>query len=133
MRRPRTVLSIAAALGVLGLMAASTPAQAAWQQLGCAPTAVRYARICLYRSTTDSNMAQGRYINNSAFNLQTQGMFYRQDAVGNVGCALATTESGTTSTCTRTLPRGRYYLGAFTWKNGEYLGYTATDTFWFGR
>jgi hypothetical protein len=132
MRRTRTALSLALALGVVGLMAASAPAQAAWEQMGCAPTAVRSARICLYRSTTDSNMAQGRYINNSALNLQTQGIFFRQDAVGNVGCALATTKAGTTSTCTRTLPKGKYYLGAFTWINGSYLGFTATDTFRFG-
>ncbi len=134
MPRIRTVLASAAvaAFGIAGGLAAPAPAHAAWKKLGCAPTEVRGAKICLYRSTIYSGKAQGRYINHSSFNLKTQGTFYRQDAVGNQNCAVATTEAGTTSTCTRTLDRGTYYLGAFTWKGNDYLGFTATGEFRFG-
>jgi hypothetical protein len=133
MRRTRTALATVAALGLAGLLAGPTPAQAAWKKLGCAPTEVRGAKICLYRSTIYSGKAQGRYINHSGFNLKTQGTFYRQDAVGNQNCAVAITEAGTTSRCTRTLDRGTYYLGAHTWKGDTYLGFTATDEFRFGQ
>jgi hypothetical protein len=132
MRRIRTVLAAVVVLGLVGLFATPAPAQAAWNKLGCAPAEVRGARICLYRDTADSNRAQGRYINNSSFDLKTQGVFWPVNSANTIGCAQAITESGTTSTCTRTLPRGRFYLGAYTWKGSEYLGFTATADFRFG-
>ena len=67
------------------------------------------------------------------FNLKTQGVFWPVNSANTIGCAQAITEAGTTSVCTRTLPRGRFYLGAYTWKGSEYLGFTATADFAFGR
>src|SRR4051794_5358263 len=119
MRRTRTLLATVVSLGALSLLAAAAPAQAAWQQIGCAPTDVRYGRICLDRSTTDSSQARGRYINNSAYDLTTSGFFYKQATSQTIGCASTVTRSGTTSTCLRPLPKGRWELGAYTWRGSE--------------
>jgi uncharacterized heparinase superfamily protein len=132
MRRTRTLLAAVASLGALSLFAAAAPAHAAWQQLGCAPTDVRYARICFDRSTTDSSQARGRYINNSGYDLETSGFFYKQTTSQTIACASTVTKSGTTSTCTRTLPKGRWQLGAYTFYGGQYLGVATTDQFNFG-
>jgi hypothetical protein len=105
---------------------------AGWQQLGCAPTDVRYARICFDRSTTDSSQARGRYINNSAYDLENFGFFYKQTTSQTITCASTVTRSGTTSTCTRTLPKGRWQLGAHTFYGGQDFGVALTDQFNFG-
>src|SRR3954470_18975963 len=132
MGRTRTLPAAVASLGALSLLAAAAPAQAAWRQLGCAPTDVRYAHICLDRSTTNSSQARGRYVNNSAYDLDTAGFFYKQTTSQTIACASTVTRSGTTSTCLRTLPRGRWQLGAYTFYGGQYFGDALTDQFSFG-
>jgi hypothetical protein len=135
MPRIRTVLVSAsvAALGVAGLLAAPAPAQAAWKKLGCTPAEVRGARICLFRDTANSNRAQGRYINHTGIDLKTKGVFWRENSTQTVGCATAITEAGTTSRCTRTLPSGKFYLGAYTWRGDSFIGFTATNAYRFGN
>ena len=132
MRRTRTLLAAVASLGALSLLAAAAPAQAGWQQLGCAPTDVRYAHICFDRSTNDSSQARGRYVNNSAYDLETSGFFYKQTTSQTISCASTVTRAGTMSTCTRTLPKGRWQLGAYTWYGGQFFGTALTDQFNFG-
>ena len=132
MRRTRIFLAAVASLGALSLLAAAAPAQAAWQQLGCAPTDVRSAHICLDRSTTDSNQARGRYVNNSGYDLENSGFFYKQTTSQTIGCASTVTRSGTVSSCTRTLPKGRWQLGAYTFYRGQYFGTALTDQFNYG-
>jgi len=129
MRHVRT--SLATALGAISLLTAAAPAHAAWQELGCAPTDIRGARICLDRSTTDSSQARGRYINNSSYDLITQGLFYKQATSETIGCASATTRAGTTSQCLRTLPKGRWELDAHTWRGSQWFGLAQTAQFSF--
>jgi hypothetical protein len=133
MRRIRIALASAsiAALVATALVGAA-PAAAKWKKLQCVPGEMTGTRVCLWRDTNDTNRARGRYINNSGVDLRTKGVFWRYNTSETIGCAEAITEAGTTSTCIRTLPRGTWYVGAYTWYGSEYVGFTATNEFRFG-
>jgi hypothetical protein len=130
MHRTRLAL-LAVFAAAAALLVSAAPASAAWQQLECTPTGWG-GRVCLYRDTVNTKLAQGRYVNNSDVNYQTQGFFYGPGNVFETGCAYSTTQAHTTSVCTRELKKGRHYLQAATWQGGTFLGWTTTNWYSFG-
>jgi hypothetical protein len=121
-----------AAVAATGPLAAS--AQAEWKKLGCAPTEVNGARICIYRDKQITNFAMYKFINHSSLDLKHITRFWRYNSSTVVTCGgLTTTTAGHTKTCTSSLAPGRWYAAADTWKGDEYLGFTATDVFRFGQ
>jgi hypothetical protein len=133
MRRIRTALASAsiAALAATSL-AGAAPAEAKWKKLECVPGQLSGTKLCFYRDTKNSSRAKGRFVNHSGVDLKTLGVFWRYNTTDTVGCAEAITESGTTSRCIRTLPRGNWYVGVYVWYRSEYVGFTATNPYRFG-
>ena len=115
-----------------GALAIPASAQASWILQECRATELRGAKICLYRDNADNNLAQGRYINNSSIDLETNGVFKRRDRYQEIYCARTVTRAGTTSRCTRRLARGTYYLLANTWRRDQFLFSTFTRDYRFG-